>query len=168
MKSSIAALILLTALGCSHGQSQPAQRSHDTGSPPAGKHVVALSDRLEWKDAPPSLPPGAKVAVIEGDMTKPGFFAVRIKAPDGYRVPPHTHPGAERVTILAGTLHLGNGDTFDAANTTALPAGSYSSMPPGMHHFAWCEGETIIQIATIGPWGINYLNPADDPRNQKH
>src|SRR5438105_9933034 len=100
-------------------------------SPPAG-HVdggpmgAALHrpDGLTWKDGPPSLPPGAKVAVLEGDPAKPGPFVFRVKVPDGYRIPPHTHPKPERVTVLAGTFHLGMGDRFDAANAEPLPAGT--------------------------------------------
>jgi quercetin dioxygenase-like cupin family protein len=124
-------------------------------------------EQVVWKDGPPSLPLGAKIAVLEGDPAKPGFFAMRLKFPDGYKVMPHTHPKVERVTIIQGTLHLGMGGTFDKSATHALMAGSYSFMPPGMKHFAWTEGETILQLATIGPWQINYINPDDDPRNKK-
>src|SRR5689334_9778812 len=94
------------------------------GQPPAGHDDARMfpPNRIEWKDGPPSLPPGAKVAVLEGDPAKPGPFVFRIKFPDGYRVPPHTHPKPERVTVLAGTLHLGLGDTFDPSQGRALPA----------------------------------------------
>jgi hypothetical protein len=34
-----------------------------------------------------------------------------------------------------------------------------------MAHFAYAEGETVIQLNSIGPWGLEYVNPADDPRN---
>jgi len=42
------------------------------------------------------------------------------------------HPKTERLTIISGTLNLGTGDRFDAAATKALPAGTFSSMPPRM------------------------------------
>jgi hypothetical protein len=48
-----------------------------------------------------------------------------------------------------------------------LPAGTYGTWPPGMVHAAWIEGETIVQFHGMGPWIINYVNPADDPRNKK-
>ena len=51
---------------------------------------------LKWKDGPPSLPPGAKIAVLEGDPAKPGPFVFRVKVPDGYKIPPHTHPKPDR------------------------------------------------------------------------
>ena len=120
---------------------------------------------IEWRAAQ-NLPPGAQVAVLEGDPAKEGMFTMRIKMPDGYRVPPHWHGKHERVTVLSGTLNLGAGDHFDTAATRALPAGTYSSMPAGMRHFGWMSGETVLQLSTLGPWTITYVNPADDPRRQ--
>src|SRR6188474_2133009 len=94
------------------------------GQPPAGHDNASLftPDRIEWKDGPPSLPPGAKFAALEGDPAKSGPFVFRVKVPDGYRVPPHTHPKPERVTVITGTFHLGMGDTFDPSKGRALPA----------------------------------------------
>ncbi len=59
---------------------------------------------IEWKAAPAALPPGAKMAVLEGDPTKEGPFVVRFQFPDGYHVPPHTHPKTERVTVISGVF----------------------------------------------------------------
>jgi quercetin dioxygenase-like cupin family protein len=124
-------------------------------------------DSLVWKDGPPSLPPGAKMAVLEGNPTKEGPFVFRVKVPDGYKIPPHTHPKPERVTIISGSFHLGMGDMFDPKHATPLPAGTYGTWPAGMKHFVWVEGETVVQFHGEGPWTINYLNPKDDPRNRK-
>jgi anti-sigma factor ChrR (cupin superfamily) len=163
------AVVVLVALTCSLARlARTADRGDAAAHSAAGAHhILVLPDDVEWRDAPPSLPSGAKVAILEGDPAKPGFFAMRAKMPDGYRVPPHWHPGVERVTVLSGTFHLGGGEKFDKAAGRAMPAGTYSSMPPGMKHFGWAEGETIIQIATEGPWGITYVDPNDDPRNRK-
>jgi hypothetical protein len=108
--------------------------------------------------------PGAKMAILEGDPSKEGLFTMRLKLPDGYRVFPHWHPKTERLTIISGTVNLGAGDRFDPKATQALAAGTYSSMPPKMTHFAWMKGETILQLSSIGPWEIIYVNPSDDPR----
>jgi len=121
---------------------------------------------IQWRPAE-SLPPGAQVAVLEGDPAKEGFFTMRLKMPDGYRVPAHWHTTQERVTVLSGTLNLGSGSTFDAAATKALRAGTYSSMPPKMVHYGWMTGETVLQLSTMGPWTITYVNPADDPRKKE-
>jgi hypothetical protein len=129
--------------------------------------AVFTPDKLTWVDGPPSLPEGAKIAVLEGDPAKAGPFVFRAKLPDGYKVPPHTHPKAERVTVISGSFHLGMGEKFDPRHAQALTAGTYGTWPAGMKHFVWVEGETVVQFHGEGPWSINYLNPADDPRNAK-
>lgn len=128
--------------------------------------TLNIPDGMEWKDGPASLPKGAKIAVLEGDPAKEGSFVFRVKVPDGYRIPPHTHPKMERVTVIAGTFNIGMGEKFDKAATKAMPAGSYGFWKPEMKHFVWTKGETIAQFHGTGPWTINYVNPADDPRNQ--
>ena len=122
---------------------------------------------IEWKEGPASLPPGAKMALLEGDPTKEGPFVMRLQFPDGYHVPAHTHPKTERVTIISGTGYLAAGDTLDRSSAKSLPAGSFGYWPAGMKHAAWFEGETVIQLHGVGPWQINYVNPADDPRKAK-
>jgi hypothetical protein len=131
------------------------------------EHSVVTPEHVKWVDAPPSLPPGAKIAVLEGDPTKEGHFVMRAKLPDGYRIMPHTHPTDERVTVLSGTLHMGMGDKFDEKATKPMTAGSYGRMGPGVRHFAYAKGETVIQVHGQGPWVVEYVNPADDPRKKK-
>jgi anti-sigma factor ChrR (cupin superfamily) len=107
------------------------------------------------------------VAVLEGDPSKEGEFVMRLKMPDGYRVPPHTHGKTERVTVLSGEFYIGMGEKFDEKAGKAMPAGTYGHWPAGMKHFAWVKGETVIQLHGTGPWSIQYVNPDDDPRNKK-
>ena len=133
----------------------------------ANDHGMFTPGDVSWKDGPASLPAGSQVAVLEGNPREPGIFTMRLRFPDGYRIPPHWHPVVERVTVVAGTFHLGMGETFDQAKAKTLPAGSFFYMPPETAHFVWVEGETIVQITGEGPWGITYLNPADDPRQAK-
>jgi quercetin dioxygenase-like cupin family protein len=130
---------------------------------------IALNqpDKLVWKDGPASLPKGAKIAILEGDPSKEGPFVFRIKAPDGYRIPPHTHPKMERVTVISGTFNIGMGRKFDQAATQAMPAGTYGYWEPNMEHFVWIKGETVAQFHGMDPWVIKYVNPEDDPRNKK-
>ena len=122
---------------------------------------------VEWKPGPAAIPAGAKMAVLEGDPTKEGPFVVRFQFPDGYHIPPHTHPKTERVTVISGNLYLATGELLDRNSAKNLPAGSFGYWPAGMKHAAWSEGDTVIQLHGIGPWKINYVNPADDPRNAK-
>src|SRR5438105_11758726 len=111
-------------------------------------------EKVKWKEGPPSLPKGAMIAVLEGDPNKEGPFVFRVKVPDGYRVPVHTHPKPERVTVIAGTFHIGMGDKFEADKTQPMPVGTYGVWPPGMKHFVWVKGETIVQFHGDGPWII--------------
>ena len=117
----------------------------------------------KWKDGPPSIPPGAKMAVLEGDPGKEGPFVMRLKLPDGYRIPPHIHPKPERLTVISGTFKLGMGEKFDDAKGTAMPAGTYGTWKAGMKHYVWTKGETVIQLHGVGPWTIEYVDPKDDP-----
>lgn len=123
-------------------------------------------DQLKWIDGPASLPSGIQLAVLEGDPTKQGPFTIRLKFPDGYRIPPHWHASAERVTVISGTFNLTKGEKADTSKGTELPSGSFFLMAPKSPHFAWATGETVVQIYGTGPWGINYVNPADDPRSR--
>jgi quercetin dioxygenase-like cupin family protein len=127
-------------------------------------HLIYGPGDVEWQPGPGSFEPGAEFAVLEGDPAEPGVFNMRIRMPDGFRIAPHWHPNVERVTVLSGTFRLGSGEQLDAAATEPLGAGSYFSLPPEMPHYAVAEGETVIQLTSVGPWEINYVNPADDPR----
>jgi hypothetical protein len=129
--------------------------------------VLNVPDRLKWQAGPPSLPKGAQIAVLEGDPGREGPFVFRVKVPDGYRIPPHTHPKTERVTVIAGTFNIGMGRMLNAKAAKPMPAGTYGYWEAGMEHFVWVKGETIVQFHGMGPWSIKYVNPADDPRNQK-
>lgn len=127
-------------------------------------HIMITGADLQWKDSPPSLPAGAKVAILEGDPSKPGAFTMRLKLPAGYRVPPHWHPTDEHVTVISGSFFMGMGEKFDEKSATQMPVGGFAMMVTGTRHFAFTREGTTIQLHGVGPWGINYVNPADDPR----
>jgi hypothetical protein len=107
------------------------------------------------------------MAVLEGDPAKEGLFTMRLLLPDGMVISPHWHTQIEHVTVIAGTLNIGMGEKFDKSATRAMPAGSFGFWPPQMRHYGWIKGETVLQLHGQGPWTITYVNPADDPRNQK-
>lgn len=122
-------------------------------------------DDFKWTDVP-SLPPGAKAALIEGPMNEAVPFTLRLRLPPNYQIPPHWHPAVERVTVMSGTFHMGAGEKFDRARTMALTPGSIAIMQPKTPHFAWTKEETVVQLHGMGPWAVNYVNPADDPRKK--
>jgi anti-sigma factor ChrR (cupin superfamily) len=127
--------------------------------------IIATPSDLKWGDVA-SLPPGAKIAVIEGKMNEDGPITARLKLPADYRIPAHWHPGVERVTVLSGIFNYGMGDKLDPPKSRALGPGSVVVMQPKMNHFVWTKEETVIQLNVTGPWGINYVSPADDPRKK--
>ena len=94
------------------------------------KHVLLTPADLQWGEAPAGLPAGAKLAVLEGDPTKKGPFTIRLQMPDGYKIMPHTHPTAEKVTVISGTGFLGMGAKFDEAAAKQMePAPSRLCLP---------------------------------------
>jgi mannose-6-phosphate isomerase-like protein (cupin superfamily) len=137
-------------------------------APPIHAQNAFTPDQIKYGPVPAFLPPGAQLAVVEGDpMASSGDFTIRLKMPDGYRVAPHTHPHRENVTVLSGTLKVGMGDQFDATKMMSFGAGSFAYLDPSMHHYAMASGDTVIQIHGMSPAKFNYINPADDPSAKK-
>ena len=130
------------------------------------EHILLTPDEINWVDGPPSLPPGAKMALIEGDLKKPEPITFRLKFPANYKLAPHTHPAIEHVSVISGTLYLGPGDKPDPAKAKPLTAGSFAVFPSGHTMFGWTKEETVVQVHGVGPWGIDYVNPEDDPRKE--
>ena len=132
----------------------------------ADQHKILTPQDVKWSPAPPSVPKGAEVAVLYGDPAKDGLFAMRLKFPKGYAIPPHSHPKPEVVTVISGNFRIGMGDTADPAKAKALPPGSFFAFEPGMNHFAVADDESVVQINSTGPWGVTYVNAKDDPRQK--
>jgi ketosteroid isomerase-like protein/quercetin dioxygenase-like cupin family protein len=169
---------LATAAGVEKGKSVTVWRKQSDGnwrvvedifnadtapSPVPGPHTLLAPSSVVWGEAPPSLPPGARLAVIAGDPSQPGPFVVRVEMPAGYTIAPHWHPTDEHVTVLSGAFALGMGDTLDAAAMQDLPAGGFALMPARMHHYAMAKTDSIVQVHGMGPLAVNYVNAADDP-----
>lgn len=148
-----AALAAVMSLGTASGEPY---RGHG--------HLLMTADELQWGDIA-SMEAPARIAIIEGDLSREEPFTFRLDLPAGYRIKPHVHPAYERVTVISGELHFAHGEVFDQGATTALPAGGVAIMAPGEPMFGYTEVDTVIQLHGTGPWGIEYINPDDDPRN---
>jgi quercetin dioxygenase-like cupin family protein len=131
----------------------------------ADHHGTVQADGLKWS-APAAYAPGAQLAVVKGDPTKEGQYVVRLKVPAGYKIAAHTHPNDENVTVLSGSFNIGTGDKLDETKGELVKVGGYSYVAKGMTHYAWFTEETVLQLHGIGPQGITYVNPADDPRKR--
>lgn len=156
MRTTLVALSLALAMVLLGASTSSAQMS---------MHTMVMPGDLKWTDVP-SLPAGAKLAVIEGPLNEAVPFTFRLKLPANYQVPAHWHPAIEHVTVISGTFNMGAGDKLDRSMTKALSAGSVAIMLPKTNHFAWTDQETIVQVHGVGPWAIIYVNPADDPRKK--
>ena len=120
---------------------------------------------LVFQAGPPSLPPGARIAVLQGNPAEAAAFTVRLAFPDGYQVPPHFHPTDENITVISGTFLFGMGDVLEPGAARTLRRGEFITAEAGHHHFAMARGTTVVQLHGIGPLATTYVNPADDPRN---
>ena len=157
------ALILIFSMVCISANAQEHGMKASDKNP---DHIMVKPENVKWMDGPPSLPPGAKFAVIEGDPKAAGLFTMRLWFPAGFKIPAHWHPADEHITVISGTFLMGLGDKFDSEKLQALPVGSFGVMLTGTKHFAMVKEETTVQLHGMGPWGINYVNPADDPRKK--
>jgi quercetin dioxygenase-like cupin family protein len=155
--------IALAVLAVGLAQSQ--LRAQNVASEHANA-IVVPAGTAKFGPAPDMLPPGARLAVLEGDPTKAGAYTMRLWMPDGYTIPPHYHPADEHVTVVEGTFLVGMGGTLDASKFTSLPTGSFGMLPPGMQHYARAKGTTVIQLHGVGPWTLTYVHPSDDPRKK--
>lgn len=155
MKQALIALSVAAVAACTAVPTSQAQPGHAMVNP----------GDLKWADVA-SVPAGAKVAVLEGPLNEAVPITFRLKFPANYRLPAHWHPGVEHVTVISGTFHMGTGDILEQSKTMPLAAGSFAVMQPMTRHFAWTGEETVVQVHGVGPWAINYVNPADDPRKK--
>lgn len=95
-------------------------------------------------------------------------FTARFKLPANYRIPAHWHPATERITVLSGTFYMGMGDVLDTTKGSAIPTGGFAVMQPKTPHFAYTtKGAVELQLHSTGPWGVTYINAADDPRKKQ-
>ena len=133
--------------------SQPSMSQSD-----ATNQQLVREAELKWE---PSFM-GCEHANVSGDPTAEGKpFVLRIRCPDGAKVPPHWHPTDENITVLKGNFKIGTGEIFDSSKVTPMEAGNFIFMPKNMRHFALCKGDTVLQVHGIGPFKIIWLNPAE-------
>jgi quercetin dioxygenase-like cupin family protein len=117
---------------------------------------------LRWGPVP-GVPKGMEGAALYGNPASKDLYALRIRMPDGYYMPPHLQPETEILTVIHGTLIVGLGEGFDRERAEVLRAGSVSILPARKPHYFRTVGETIVQVEGIGPLDIEFVNPADAP-----
>ena len=124
-----------------------------------------LPEDIEWKPFP-AFPPPARLAVVVGDPTGPGPYVIRVKLPAGVKLMPHVHPEDRVYTVISGVFYIGLGEHFDSEGLESYPPGSVIVLPGGTPQFHWARsGDYVTQVTAIGPLGLEYVDPGDDPRN---
>src|SRR5580698_733358 len=137
-----------------------------THQPEEDRFHAIRSEDIQWKPFP-AFPPEARLAILVGDPAKSGPYVIRVKLPAGTKMMPHEHPEDRVYTVMSGVFYIGLGETFDESKLTAFAPGSVVVLPGGQAHFHWAmSGEYITQVTALGPLGLAYLDPADDPRTR--
>ncbi|WP_232630345.1 cupin domain-containing protein [Methylobacterium sp. Leaf118] len=131
---------------------------------PAGAVTLADSSAVRWQPGPANLPKGTQISPLAGDPAKPGPFVLRIRFPANTVIAPHTHSKDETLTILSGSIYHQHGRTLDKSKGEPLRAGGFVYLPEAMPHALWTTDEDVVlQVNGSGPFGVDYLDPADDP-----
>ncbi len=109
--------------------------------------IYKLPDQIPWKDNG-----GNKQAVLIGDPSKPGFYAVMVTWKAGNMSHPHFHPNDRFITVISGTWWVGSGTKFDPDNTVPMPAGSFvTHFGKQVHYDRAKQGDTVLLIVGEGP-----------------
>jgi quercetin dioxygenase-like cupin family protein len=124
-----------------------------------------LSEDIDWKPFA-AFPPSVRLAVLVGQPSQAGPYTIRVRVPRGVKLMPHRHPEDRVYTVISGVFYIGLGDQFDADKLQAYPPGSVVVLPGNTSHFHWAKSsEYVTQVSAIGPLGLEYISPKDDPRN---
>lgn len=109
-----------------------------------------LPDQIKWSEADAR---GVQTAVVAGDPSKPGFYAVLTKWLKGNHFSrPHFHPNDRYITVLQGTWWVATGPKFDPALTVPMPAGSFVTHFGKQVHWDGAKDEdAVLLIVGEGP-----------------
>jgi quercetin dioxygenase-like cupin family protein len=123
-----------------------------------------LPENIQWGSLP-AYPPAVRLAVLTGDTNSASPYTVRVKVPNGVKFMPHRHPEDRIYTVISGIFYLGIGERFAPEELKAYPPGSVIVLPGNTPHFHWARsGEYVTQVSAVGPLGLDYVDPKDDPR----
>jgi quercetin dioxygenase-like cupin family protein len=105
---------------------------------------------FKWKESTDY--PGLKSAVLYGDPSKPGPYAVANRFEPGTFTRPHFHPNDRYIVVLSGTWWVGTGDKFDPDSTKPMPVGTFTVHYAGKVHYDGAKNEPCeVIISGIGP-----------------
>jgi quercetin dioxygenase-like cupin family protein len=123
-----------------------------------------LPEQIDWQPFR-AFPPTVRLAVLVGEPANPGPYVIRVKVPSGMKLMPHRHPEDRIYTVMSGVFYIGVGERFDGDKVRAYPPGALVVLPGDTWHFHWAKsGEYVTQVTAIGPFDLEYFDPAEDPR----
>lgn len=157
-------LLVFAAIAPALGACTQASASDRTPNSPNVTASVAVRGEIHWGPAPAVFPKGAEFAVLQGDPGKAEPFTVRLRFPNGYKLPPHTHPTTENVTVLEGTLLAAMGPQFVESDLRPYPRDAFISLPANHAHYVVARGVTVVQVHALGPFALTYVNPDGTPK----
>ncbi|MBB2205451.1 cupin domain-containing protein [Gluconacetobacter takamatsuzukensis] len=135
----------------------PAARADDAA-------VIYTPAEIHWVAAPADFPKGVEIAYVYGKVDRPGPFVIRVRMPAHAQIAPHTHNMDETLTVLSGHFTHFVGDSFADAQKNELGAGGFVHLPKDTPHaLRTANGPVVMEISGVGPFGMTYVNPADDP-----
>lgn len=141
------ALAAILTISCSIAYAQ-------TSGTAAAAPTVVTMDTTKWAPGT-GLYKGADIAVLTGDPTKAGYYAVRLRLPPNTTFAPHYHGDTEHVTVISGTVYFGMGDKVDAASAKGFGPGTFAAVPASVHHYAFTKDEAaIVQVDGVGPMSV--------------
>ena len=139
-------------------------RTHQPGQ---AEFRSILPEDIDWKPFA-AFPQTVRLAILVGSTSEAAPYVIRVKMPAGEKLMPHRHPEDRIYTVMSGVFYIGLGDRFDAGKLKAYPPGSVVILPGNTWHFHWAKsGEYVTQVTAVGPLGLEYLDPRDDPRVQE-
>jgi quercetin dioxygenase-like cupin family protein len=144
----------------------PIKESVRPHQPGQADFKAILSENVDWKPFP-AFPPSVRLAVVVGQPSERGPYTIRVKVPQGVKLMPHKHPEDRVYTVISGVFYIGLGDQFDTDKLEAYPPGAVIVLPGNTSHFHWAKSsEYVAQVTAMGPLGLDYVDPKDDPRNK--
>lgn len=136
--------------------------------PDEDRFKAVLPEDISWHrfDA---FPPPVRLAILVGHPDQSGPYVIRVKVPFGVKLLPHRHPEDRIYTVISGVFYIGRGEEFREDAMAAYPPGSVLVLPGNTSHFHWAKaGEYVTQVSAIGPLGLEYVDPRNDPRDFYH
>ena len=146
-------LLLGSLLWVSCSATPPLPDAHNFA--PGVKQIAWRVTDVPYGPGPASVPFACEMAVLEGSPRVEGLFTIRLRTRDPWVMPPHSHPRAERVTVLSGRIHVGFGPEVDKGRGEGFGPGDYYVNAPGAVHYVWADEPVEIQITGLGPWEVH-------------